>query len=252
MKKKLEHSHKIHRLQLGTLGIDKGHMTYFHDYGKDLSADFPIQFFYIEGPEENIIVDCGSPAEMNNQFWFNAVDIRTLEDALAIVGKTPEDIDIIIATHLMFDHMGNAQKFPNARVYVQEAELKFAYSGLNPIIGSCYSTHFLRDVKFIQVQGELEIVPGVRVWPSPGHSPGTQSVAVETAEGLAVMTGFCCIEENFSAEECPEPNRDAWNNMIPIGIHINALEAWESQLRVKGEADIIIPQHGRKIPAVIG
>ena len=46
--------------------------------------------------------------------------------------------------------------------------------------------------------------------------------------------------------------KDVWNDMIPIGIHLNAGQAWESQLRVKGLADIIIPQHGRKIPAVIG
>ena len=248
-KKKLAHAHKIHRLQLGTLGIDKGFMTYFHDYGKDLSADFPVQFFYIEGPEENIIVDTGGPAEENNKFWFGGKDIRTFEEALASVNLKPEDIDIIIASHLMFDHMLNAQKCPNARVYVQEEELKFAYSP-HPILAGTYSTSFLRDLKFIPIRGEQEIVPGVRVFPSPGHSPGTQSIAVETKDGLAVITGFCCIEENFT--ECLPGFEDTWNNMIPIGIHIDPVKAWESQLRVKGLADIIIPQHGRKIPAVIG
>lgn len=248
-KKELAHAHRIHRLQLGTLGIDKGFMTYFHDYGKDLSADFPVQFFYIEGPEENILVDTGGPAEENNKFWFGAKDIRTFEEALALVNLKPEDIDIIIASHLMFDHMLNAQKCPNARVYVQQEELKFAYSP-HPVISPTYSTSFLTGLKFVPVSGEQEIVPGVKVFPSPGHSPGTQSIAVETKDGLAVMTGFCCIEENFT--ECPPPFKDVWNDMIPIGIHLDAGQAWESQLRVKGLADIVMPQHGIKIPDVIG
>ena len=249
MAKKLGHAYKVHKLQLGTLGMEKGLMTYFVDYGKDLSADWPIMFFYIEGPEEKILVDTGGPAELNNKFWFGGKDIRTFEEALTSVNLKPEDIDVIIATHFMFDHMLNAQKCPNARIYVQEEELKFAYSP-HPIIAGCYSTSYLRDLKFIPIRGEQEIVPGIRVFPSPGHSPGTQSVAVETKDGLAVITGFCCIEENFT--ECPEPFKDAWNNIIPIGIHMDAAKAWESMNRVKGLADIIIPSHGMKVPDVIG
>nr|HID59411.1 N-acyl homoserine lactonase family protein [Desulfobacterales bacterium] len=249
MKKRLQHEHKIHKLQVGTLGIDKGFMTYFHDYGTDLSNDFPIQFFYIEGPDENILVDTGGPAEENNKFWFGAKDIQSFEDALAKVNLKPEDIDIIICTHAMFDHMLNAQKCPNARVYIQEEELRFAYSP-NPIIAGTYSKSYLRDLKFIPICGDQEIAPGVKAISLPGHSPGTQGVAVETKDGLAVITGFCCIEENFT--ECPEPFKDMWNNMIPIGIHTDPVLALESMNRVKGLADIIVPQHGMKIPEVIG
>ena len=248
-RRKLAHAYKVQKMQLGTLGMDKGFMTYLHDYGKDLSADFPIQFFYIEGPEEKIIVDTGAPAELANKFWYGAKDIRTFEEALALVNLKPEDIDIIIASHLMFDHAGNAQKCPNAKVYVQEEELKFAYSP-HPILAGVYSTSFLMDLKFIPIRGDKEIVPGVTAIYAPGHSPGTQTVAVETKDGLRVMTGFCCIEENFT--ECPKPFKDTWNNMISIGIHIDPVKAGESMNRVKGMADIIIPQHGMKVPDVIG
>jgi len=249
VRKRFAHAYKIHRLQLGTLGIDKGFMTYFHDYGEDISADFPIHFFYIEGPEENIIIDAGCPAEVGNKFWFGAKDIRTFEEALASVNLKPEEVDIIIATHLHFDHVTNAQKCPNARVYVQEEELRFAYSP-HPLLAGMYSASLLRDLRFILIRGDQEIVPGVTAIYAPGHTPGTQAVAVETKDGLAIMTGFCCIEENFT--ECPEPFKDIWGNVIPIGIHIDPVKAWESQLRVKGLADIIIPQHGRRIPDVIG
>lgn len=247
-KRKLANSHKVHRLQVGVCWADQGLMTYFHDYGGDLS-DNPIQFFYIEGPEENIIVDTGTPAELTNKMWRGGEDLMSFENALASVNLRPKDVDIIIATHLMFDHMGNAPKCPNARVYVQEEELRFAYSP-HPILAGTYSCSYLTDLKFISFRGDMEIAPGVTALYAPGHSPGTQAVAVETKDGLAIMTGFCCNEINFTG--CPEAHKEGWNNMIPIGIHIDPVKAWESQLRIKGLADIIIPQHGREIPDVIG
>jgi N-acyl homoserine lactone hydrolase len=247
-KRKTRHSYRIHKLQLGTVECDQGQMTYFHDYGKKI-LDQPIQFFYIEGPDEKVIVDTGGPAELNNKYWHGAKDIRTFEEALDSVGLKPKDIDIIIATHLMYDHVLNAQKCQNARVYVQEEELKFAYSP-HPILAMTYSPSFLSGLKFIPIHGDTEIVPGVMAIYAPGHTPGTQAVSVETKDGLAVMTGFCCNEANFT--ECPDAFRDMWSNMIPIGIHVDAAKAWESQLRVRGLADIIIPQHGKEIPDVIG
>jgi N-acyl homoserine lactone hydrolase len=248
VRRKYANSHRVHRLQVGVCWADQGLMTYFHDYGVDLS-DQPIQFFYIEGPGQNILVDAGAPAELTNKLWRGGQDLMSFEDALASVSLKPQDIDIIIATHLHFDHMGNAQKCRNAKVYVQEEELRFAYSP-HPILAAPYSCSYLRDLKFVVYKGDLEIVPGVRALHAPGHTPGTQAVAVETKDGLAIMTGFCCNEINFTG--CPEAHKDDWNNMIPIGIHSDIIKAWDSQLRIKGLADIIIPQHGREIPAVIG
>ncbi len=247
--KKPAHHHKVHRLQLGTLGIDKSFMTYWHDCGVDLSETFPIQFFYIEGPEEKILVDTGGPAEENNKYWFGAKDIRTFEEALDSVSLKPEDVDIIILTHAHFDHALNIRKCPNARVYIQKEELKFSYSP-HRLMRGIYDPAFFTGVKLIPIEGDVEIVPGVKAMSSPGHTPGTQSVAVDTKDGVALITGFCCIEENF--RECPEPFKDNWNNTIPVGIATCATDALDSMLRARGVADIIIPSHGREIPDVIG
>jgi len=69
---------------------------------------------------------------------------------------------------------------------------------------------------------------------TPGHSPGGQSVAIETEKGTAVITGFCCINQNFV--------EGGWPVAVP-GVHTNATQAYDSMLKVKEIADIIIPVH---------
>ncbi|MGD8925110.1 MAG: hypothetical protein PVG64_09250, partial [Syntrophobacterales bacterium] len=97
----------------------------------------------------------------------------------------------------------------------------------------------------IRVKGDAEIVPGIRVILTPGHTPGGQSVAVETEKGTAVITGFCCNGNNFPSV----------GPAVTPGVHLNAIEAYESAQRVKEMADILIPIHdlevgrGGKIPA---
>jgi N-acyl homoserine lactone hydrolase len=68
---------------------------------------------------------------------------------------------------------------------------------------------------------------------SPGHSPGGISIKVETGEGPAVITGFCCNSENFPANGpavCP-------------GVHLDAIAAWDSIQKVKTLGAIILPLH---------
>ncbi|MEW6326582.1 MAG: hypothetical protein AB1487_03170 [Thermodesulfobacteriota bacterium] len=80
---------------------------------------------------------------------------------------------------------------------------------------------------------------------TPGHTPGGQSVAVDTSQGKAIITGFCCNDLNFPKT----------GPVIAPGVHINAVEAYESARRIKEMADILIPLHDlsigrmKKIPA---
>ena len=108
-----------------------------------------------------------------------------------------------------------------------------------------YFPDLLDDVEVVQVDGDAEIVDGIRVLLTPGHTVGGQSVVVNTRAGQAVITGFCCNEVNFPASGPP----------IPSGVHINVIDAYESARRVKEVADILIPLHDlavgrqRSIPA---
>ena len=87
------------------------------------------------------------------------------------------------------------------------------------------------------VDGDAEIVPGIRVILTPGHTPGGQSVAVETDRGTAVITGFCCNADNFPRV----------GPAVTPGVHINAIEAYESAQRVKELAEMLNVVDGAKV-----
>ncbi len=118
-------------------------------------------------------------------------DGRTqLEDALAALGHRPEDIRWVIDTHLHFDHAGGntcrdpsgavCLSFPHARYVVQRGELDFARHTNERTAGSYLAPNFA-TVPFTLVEGEVEVLPGIRCLPTPGHVPHHQSVVVESA-----------------------------------------------------------------------
>ena len=233
--------YEIIPMVLGKIGEDKSAMLYFTDYG--VKINIPVTFFYIKGAEKNILVDTGCPAEISKVYHPNdpVSDTQSFEEALAKQGLKPDDIDIVIQTHLHYDHCANTGKCTKAKVIVQEDEIRFALAP-HPLFAGTYFRNLIRGLKFQPVKGDTEIVSGVKVLLTPGHTPGAQSVAVETAKGTAIITGFCCIREIF--EVAPETAElfPSWFVYTP-GIHTDALAAFDSTLRVKWLADILVPNH---------
>jgi glyoxylase-like metal-dependent hydrolase (beta-lactamase superfamily II) len=122
-----------------------------------------------------------------------------LEDALAELGHTPEDVRWVINTHLHFDHAGGNTyrevveegggrggtggairiSFPRATYVVQRGEVEFARH-TNERTAASYLAHNFEPVSFQLVDGETEVLPGIRCIPTPGHVPYHQSVLVES------------------------------------------------------------------------
>jgi glyoxylase-like metal-dependent hydrolase (beta-lactamase superfamily II) len=223
--------YKIHPLVVGLNETDQGVMTYLKGYGKRIWL--PIYVFYLEGGDKKILVDTGLEQFMVPPGVAEELGLTVMEfeEALASVGLTPEDIDIIIHTHLHNDHCENDYKCTNAKVYVQKAEYDF-FQEPHPV-DHRYFPDLLDDVDLEVIDGDQEIVPGVRVMLTPGHSPGGQSVVVDTAEGKAVITGFCCNDQNFPAS----------GPCVPCGVHLNLIDAYNSLHRAREEADILLPLH---------
>ncbi|MGD8277258.1 MAG: MBL fold metallo-hydrolase [Gemmatimonadota bacterium] len=115
-----------------------------------------------------------------------------LEESLAVAGFRPGDVDVMIDTHLHFDHAGGNTvrdgeevrlTFPRARYVVQRGEWDFAHLRNERIRASYLGPNFdpveaAGAYRF--VTGETEIVPGVSVRPTPGHTPHHQSVIVRS------------------------------------------------------------------------
>lgn len=223
--------------------------TYLVGYG---SPELRVAYaWYIEGPKEKILVDTGcEPSGLVPQPVMFPMDgkfehVQSIEEGLAKYNLTPEDIDIVILTHMHEDHVQLVRKYTNAKVVVQKAELEMARHP-HPVQQFTYLKDDWGDVNFEIITGDQKIVEGVEVISTPGHSAGCQSVAVDTAAGKAVLTGFCCIRRNF------EPPEGYAAPMIAPGIHLNAVEAYESMEKLKQIADIIVPIHDKEYLEVAG
>ena len=220
-------------LLTGVRNPDQGIMTYQQGYGT--SIWLPIWAFLVQSEEKNILVDTGldenelmTPAGFTEE---TGLEPKSILELLGDIGLKAEEIDIVINTHLHDDHCGNNALFNKALFYAHKNELAFCR---NPHpLDHRYDEYFIEEINFIEVESETEIVPGVKVIPRPGHSVGTLSVEVDTGDGQAIITGFCCNAKNFPVNGpavCP-------------GVHVDAIQAWESIQKVKEAGAIILPMH---------
>ena len=232
---------KIHPLTLSMLKIDQSQVTLRTGLGEKIWIS--INMWFIEGSKQNIIVDTGATAEqLQNYLNLPTKPIMCFEDALAKVDLTPDKIDLVIQTHLHHDHCANTSKCVNAKIIVQEDELRFAYF-THPVYEAIYDRKLLEDSKFIILKGNAKIMDGIEVLYTPGHSPGSQSVVIETDKGKTIIAGFCSVGSNFNP---PDDIKKRFPVIAPQSIDV--LQAYDSTLMVKWLADIIIPLHDPAMP----
>jgi N-acyl homoserine lactone hydrolase len=162
-----------------------------------------------------------------------------MEDGLANLGLTPQDIDIVILTHLHGDHAELGSLYKKAKFIVQKKELQYALHP-HPIDADLYVKSYFESLNFDIIDGEVRINSGISVFPSPGHTPGGQSVQINTASGTAIIPGFCCSLDTFKQSE--EMKRRGWEVSAPL-LHHDVREAYDSVLKVKRRADIILALH---------
>src|SRR5438105_5163157 len=110
--------------------------------------------------------------------------------------RIPRDVACVINTHLHFDHCGGNRLFPGLPIYVQRIEREAARQ---PDYTIPEWVEF-EGARYVELDGEAEIAPGVRALPTPGHTPGHQSVLVDTEDGLVVVAGDVAYQwEDFDA-----------------------------------------------------
>jgi glyoxylase-like metal-dependent hydrolase (beta-lactamase superfamily II) len=164
----------------------------------------------VEAHNALVLVDTGVGNKESARFHEiygieNAGSPTRLEDAIRAAGFQPSDVEIVVSTHLHFDHAGGntmrnedgeiVPAFPTARYVVQRGELEFAYTDNERIRASYVRENFgpLHDVgKWELVEGEARITRGVRVIPTPGHTPHHQSVLVESEGQVACFLADVC------------------------------------------------------------
>ena len=234
---------------MGTKIFDKSMMTY--QYGQGQTYTIPIYSWYIEGGHKNILVDTGEmhPIQSENREASINGKIYTFEEGLAKWSLKPEDIDIVIHTHLHNDHCENDYKCTKADIFVHEKEL-ISIHDPHPL-DYRYLEDFIEDVEdngqIRPIRQDMEIVPGISVMHTPVHTPGGMTVFIDTDKGTAAITGFCVIDENFDP---PIEIRAMEMDVIPPGTHVNTYDAYDIMLKVKQMADLIIPLHEPRFASI--
>ncbi|GAA2063946.1 N-acyl homoserine lactonase family protein [Leifsonia soli] len=155
----------------------------------------PVFVHLIEHPDGRILVDTGltalhpAVADMDPQ-------LEPLSD------NSDVDLDSITAvvnTHLHFDHCGGNHLFPGRPIHVQRTELEDARTQDDYTIREWVDAP---GVEYAPVDGEWELLPGIRLVPAPGHTRGSQIVAVETGERPIVIAGDTAVW--FGELDAPE------------------------------------------------
>jgi glyoxylase-like metal-dependent hydrolase (beta-lactamase superfamily II) len=157
----------------------------------------------IEGRGRRILVETGNGDKFPPK-WKEIYSVdheQSIGKQLRALGVPPESIDLVVLTHLHFDHAGGATEFvrgvprpvfARARHVVQRGEHEAALHPHERNRASYLAENFvpLAEGHLLDlVDGETEIAPGLRVLPTPGHTPGHQSVLLDTGAGQVLFFG---------------------------------------------------------------
>src|SRR6185312_6051324 len=208
----------VHAIQAGPIKLDGGAMFGVVPkplWEKRLPADqrnripMGMRCLLVEHESGLVLIDTGAGSKENDKFYdIYGIENRgdpgptALEDGIRAAGHRPEDVQLVINTHLHFDHAGGntyrdakgalRPSLPNARYVVQRGEHHFATHTNERTAASYFLDNYepLREAGVMDfVEGEREIVSGITVMPTPGHVPFHQSIVLTSRGETAIYLG---------------------------------------------------------------
>lgn len=208
----------VHAIQAGGQKLDGGAMFGVVPktlWEKRIPADernripLGMRCLLIEHDAGLILIDTGAGNKETEKFYdIYGVENRgangrtALEDGIAYAGHSPSDVAYVINTHLHFDHAGGntfrdesgavSITFPRARYVVQRGEYEYATRTNERTAASYFPRNFLpveEAGSLVLVDGDVEILRGIRLMPTPGHVPYHQSILIQSEGETACFLG---------------------------------------------------------------
>lgn len=232
--------HEVFALRYATVERRRPENFMVHD---PHDGPMPMDYFVwvIRGSERTWLVDTGfnrRAAEARKRTF-----LRCPIESLVHFGLRPEDVTDVIVTHLHYDHAGNVNLLPNARIHLQEQELQYATGRYmtHPVLRHPYSVddvvEIVRGVYNDRISfytGDQEIAPGVQLVLVGGHTAGLQAVRVHTARGWVVLASDASHYYENIKRESP----------FPIVFHVGQmLDGYKKLLSLAESSDHLVPGH---------
>lgn len=229
---------------------------------EDAALSAPYLAFLLQDGNKNILIDSGISEKfiVDGKAW-GALPAEGgcefMKAALKREGLKPEDIDTIIYTHLHNDHAANCQMFSNARLVFQKDEW---FNLLSPLpvqlLRKDYDLDIINEIgnmKTLRVDGDFDLTDGIKIFKTPGHSAGSQSIAVNTPKGAVVFVGDLClfnfmmfpgstemIDMEGNSHKIP-PAPAIFGPAVPHSIIYNFYDFYDSIYKIKAVASKIEP-----------
>ncbi len=189
----------------------------------------------VRGGEKTVVIETGVGNKLPEKMVQIYGQPAKLLDQLSAAGVSPEDIDIVINSHLHFDHAGwNTIRqggkilptFPKAKYYAQEGEWQHAHQGQRDAVSYLHENYdpLVESGKMQLLRGNQEIVPGVSVEVFPGHTRDMQAIIIRSGGKTA-----CYISDLIPTSAHVEVN---W----VMGFDLYPLETIESRKRYYSRA----------------
>lgn len=244
-------TYKIYPIRVGSEWWPRYYMR-GNGAGHELEEN-PMLMFYLEGGDHKILVDTGGgiPGSDHMLKYHNGGRYSRPDDEEPTValkratGVSAEDIDVLIITHLHWDHACNVHLFPNAKVYVQISEV---YAAINPCprYAKTYEAFNIGTVpqwakhpaNWQFIDGDQELFPGIKVVTMPGHSKGLQGVLVDTTDGLYLL----------GSDQFPLYDNFKDGKFNPTSLALSLEEGWQTCEKMdKMGVKFLIPGHEMKL-----
>jgi len=165
----------------------------------------PVPAYLIEHAEGRVLFDTGlNIGVRQDKLALLGRDARNWEidlpdgadivSQLALLGLKPSDIRYVVNSHLHYDHFGGNNFFPDATTIVHAREWSAAQRPNTQAAGIYNPRNYDRIAAMREIEGECDLFDdgAVVVFPTPGHTPGHQSLRVKTANGSIVLAADCC------------------------------------------------------------
>lgn len=157
----------------------------------------------VETPSGRVLVETGIGDRISDKGrQMRRYEGAWILPAMEAAGFEADTVDAVVVSHLHYDHAGGVLRsdgslaFPRAKFVAQRAEWEIAM-GLNPRLVASYDQPELRLIRDLGLQsasdGDAEILPGVSVFATGGHSAGHQGVIVRGADRTLAFFGDLCM-----------------------------------------------------------